>query len=177
LPSDGPVGQSRQEKLKDGTPVFVRPIEEGDSERERRFIEALSLESRRMRFLGEINSPSASLLEHFVHPDPEREAAYIALINVGGEEREIGVARYSMDSDGKACECAVTVADAWQKKGLASLLMQRLIDEAKRHGLARIYSLDLAENDGMRALALRFGFERATDPKDATQVIHTLRLQ
>jgi len=165
-----------KEKLRDGTTVLIRPIRDNDVELERRFIEELSPQSRRFRFLGEIKSASPELLMQFTQVDHASEVAFVALMAEGADKREIGVSRYSARADGLSCECAVAVSDEWHNQGLATLLMQHLIDVARRRGIECMYSVDAAENHPMRDLAEHLGFQRKQDPNDATQVIHTLDL-
>lgn len=162
------------EKLRDGTTVLIRPIQAADAALERQFIERLSPQSRRYRFLGTIKTPSPELLRRFTHPELVRGVAFIALIADGPENREIGVCRYSASPDGLSCECAVAVSDEWQGKGLATILMRRLIDTARARGIERMYSIDANDNQGMRELAEHLGFRRRVDPEDPTFVIHTL---
>ena len=169
--------ESWHEKLRDGTTVLIRPIRESDLELERRFIEDLSPEARRFRFLGEVKTPSAGLLEQLVHLDPARDAAFVALIADGADKREIGVSRFSARADGVTCECAVTVSEEWRNRGLATLLMHHLIDVARERGIECMYSVDAAGNAGMRDLAEHLGFTRKPDPDDGTQVLHTLDLK
>lgn len=164
------------EKLRDGTTVLIRPIRDEDVELERRFIEELSPESRRFRFLGEIKTPSPELLRQFTHLDPN-EAAFVALLGEGPHKKEIGVGRYSARNDRMNCECAVAVSDEWHDQGLATLLMRRLIAVARRHGIECMYSVDAVSNQAMRELAQHLGFECKPNPNDATEVIHTLDLQ
>jgi len=165
-----------KEKLRDGTTVLIRSIRDSDMELERRFIEQLSPQSRRYRFLGSVKSPDAKLLKQLTHVDHVNEVAFVALIADGAVEREIGVSRYSAQSDGVPCECAVAVSDEWHGHGLATLLMQHLIDAARQNGFSSMYSLDAVDNLAMRDLAEHLGFERSQDPDDATQVLHTLDL-
>jgi GNAT superfamily N-acetyltransferase len=162
--------------LRDGSQVTIRPIRVDDMELERQFIERLSPEARRYRFLYTIATPSDTLLRRLTDIDPENEAALIAVIDEGVHEREVGVARFSRTPDGNA-EVAVTVDGDWQRRGLATLLMQRLIAEARERGIPALVSMDSAGNERMRELATSLGFERKADPEDATQVIYTLRLQ
>jgi GNAT superfamily N-acetyltransferase len=164
------------EKLRDGTTVLIRPIGDQDVELERRFIEELSPESRRFRFLGEIKTPSPELLQQFTHLE-RNEAAFVALLGHGPNTKEIGVGRYSARDDRLNCECAIAVSDEWRDKGLATLLMRHLIAVARRHGIERMYSVDAAGNQAMRELAKHLGFQCKPDPDDATQVIHTMDLQ
>ncbi|MFT3791778.1 MAG: GNAT family N-acetyltransferase [Rudaea sp.] len=166
-----------KEKLRDGTTVLIRPIAGTDVDLERRFIERLSPQSRRYRFLGEMTTPDRALLDKFTHPDPAHEAAFIALVADGAEKREVGVARFSADPSEVQCECAVAVADDWQGKGLATILMRHLIEIARQRGYARMYSIDARENENMCALAEFLGFERVPDPQDGSQVLHSLNLK
>lgn len=166
-----------REKLRDGTTVLIRPIHPADTELERRFIAELSPESRRLRFLGQIGAPSPALLDQLTHPDPQRDAAFVALIAEGAAKREIGVARFSAQADGRRCECAVTVSEDWRNRGLATVLMQHLIEVARRRGIESMYSVDAAENPAMDDLAAHLGFTCRRDPETATQVLHTLDLK
>jgi len=167
--------ESSTEVLRDGTRVTIRPIRKQDVELERKFIEGLSPQSRRFRFLCSMTTPSEALLKRLTDIDAERDAAFIALVEENGGQREIGVARFSGLQDGKA-EVAVTVSDQWQHKGLGTALMKRLIDLAHRRGIHEFYSIDAADNQPMRELAGYLGFQHKTDPQDPTQVIHTLKL-
>lgn len=170
-----PTRATWHEQLRDGTHVLIRPIDAADVEIERRFVERLSPQSRRFRFLGEINL-SKQMLRRLTQPDPASEVAFIALIADGAQKTEIGVARYCTNADGTACECAVAVSDDWHNKGLGTLLMRHLIEVARWHGVQRMYSIDTPDNIGMRDLAAFLGFKRESDPDDHHQVIHTLDL-
>lgn len=163
--------------LRDGTAILVRPIRPSDAESERHFIEALSPESRRFRFLGDVKTPSDALLDQFTRIDPAHEMAFVAMVDEGENEVEIGVSRYEAGLDGKSCECAVVVMDAWQNRGVATLLMRHLMDVARAHGIERMYSIDSSANSAMHELATHLGFEREADPDDETQVIHRIDLQ
>lgn len=165
-----------QEKLRDGTTVLIRPIRESDEARERQFIERLSPQSRRYRFLGTIKSPSPELLRQLLHPEMVRGVAFIALLPSNPEKPEIGVCRYSASPDGASCECAVAVSDEWQGRGLGTILMRHLITTARQRGIKRMYSIDANDNQSMRDLARDLGFQHHVAPDDPTLVIHTLNL-
>lgn len=163
-------------RLRDGTHVLIRPIRKTDAALERAFIERLSDESRRFRFLGYMKSPSAEMVKRLTDIDYRREMAFVALIHDAGEKKEIGVSRYSVGADGKSCECAVAVADDWQGRGLGALLMRHLIDVAREQGIKQMMSIDASENTQMRDLASYLGFQRKPDPGDPHQVIYSLDL-
>lgn len=164
------------ETLNDGSHVLIRPIRVEDREREADFIDRLSPRSRHYRFLGEVRGASPQMLDQLMQVDYHNSTAFVALAHDNGELREVGVSRYAASGDDKHCECAVTVADDWQHRGLGVALMRHLIDMARRNGFRQMFSMDAAANEPMQELAQYLGFERKSDPQDATQVIHTLEL-
>jgi L-amino acid N-acyltransferase YncA len=87
-----------------------------------------------------------------------------------------GVSRYAEYLSDGAGELAITIADAWQHKGLDQLLLRQLITYAKTHGMKQLYSVELADNIAMRELASEFGMSVGRDPDDAGQVIYSLTL-
>lgn len=166
------------ETLRDRSEVLIRPLQPQDRAAEARFIEGLSLQARRYRFLGQVASPSEELVERLTDLDFVHDVAFAAVIHEDAHERIVGVARYSVDADDHTrCECAVTVAEDWQDKGLGSALMRHLIEVARARGIGAMYSVDAVENLEMRELAAHLGFRTKLDPKDSTLYIHELDLQ
>jgi GNAT superfamily N-acetyltransferase len=175
-PSAGPEYPRWSETLRDHSHVVIRPITPQDKAAERAFIEGLSLQARRYRFLGQVKTPSEALIEQFTNIDYVHEVAFVAVTPEDGHEQIVGVSRYSTDETGTMCECAVTVGDDWQNKGLGTLLMRHLIEVARARGIRRMVSIDSAENVRMQDLATYLGFDTRVDPDDASQVIHELTL-
>jgi RimJ/RimL family protein N-acetyltransferase len=132
-----------QVRLRDGSRVTIRPIESDDRERLRAAFDRLSDRSRYLRF----QAPMATLTE--------RQLAYLtevdhhdheALIAVNKDYDEIvGVARF-VCIKGDVAECAVTVADDWQGRGLGTELLDRLVDRAREERVTRFTAVVLAEN-------------------------------
>ena len=162
--------------LADGSEVLIRPIGPQDAAAEKIFIESLSPESRRNRFLGQIAHPSDELIHQLTDIDYINDVALVAIAPESAGYRIVGVSRYAIDSSRKSCECAVVVADAWQGKGLGTALMKCLKTLATERGLLSMRSVDLAENWEMRDLASALGFHSSPDPTDSHQVIHTISL-
>jgi GNAT superfamily N-acetyltransferase len=176
-PSNAPDVPRWTETLRDRSEVLIRPIQPQDRAAEARFIEGLSLQARRYRFLGQVASPSEGLVERFTDVDFVHDVAFVAVIHEDSHERIVGVARYSLGADETRCECAVTVAEDWQDKGLGTILMRHLIDVARARGIRTMFSIDAVENTDMRELAAHLGFRTKLDPKDPTLYIHQLELQ
>jgi acetyltransferase len=76
-----------------------------------------------------------------------------------GERAIAAVGRLSRDRDGRnGAEFALLVADAWQRRGVGRALLKRLVEVARREGLARIYADILLSNTGMQHLCDQLGF-------------------
>src|SRR5690606_34210374 len=163
-----------RETLADGTAVTIRAIRKEDAELERNFIGRLSDEARRMRFHGQIKEPSDALIRQLTDLDFDQEMALIALVDENGRELEVGVSRYAKGDQHNHGECAVTVADDWQRRGLGSLLMRRLIEVARARGMTRLSSTDVPDNEKMKQLARDLGFTRHFDAGNPREVVHSL---
>ena len=151
--------------LSDGTNVIIRPIHPDDDAIEMEFIRGLSRDSAYNRLLsGRKLTPDEIL--HLTRIDYEREMAYIAIIVDRGQARLLGVARYVRDADG--AEFAIVVADAWQRRGVGSLLLRTLLQHAHSAGITRVHGITLATNQAMQDLARSLGFVQRPDPHDAT---------
>jgi acetyltransferase len=136
----------------DGIAYRIRPIRPDDAVREREFIAALSAQSRYQRFMHHLREPGAALIDQFVNVDRHRTMALVAVIDLAGAERIIGVARYAAD-DNNECEFAVAVADSWQCRGVGSTLVPLLFAHATQQGFRTIYGTILADNQRMVELA------------------------
>lgn len=165
------------EPLKYGTHVLIRPLQEQDREREFQFIKHLSAGSRRSRFLGTFSEADAPLMDRMMDLDYQNRMAYVALVHENGQLLEIGVSRYAATPGAGQCECAITVADEWQRRGLGTLLGRHLIDAARRNGFKTMTSTDLASNYGMHCLARTLGFTSRYPSDGFSEIIHELDLE
>ncbi len=144
--------------LRDGTRVVNRPIRPEDRQIEKDFVHNLSDESRYFRFFNAVRDLSETALTRFTQVDYDREMALIAVICENDRETEIGVARYSINPDGRSCEFAIAVADAWRRKGIGSKLMHSLMNAARSRGLETMEGWVLSGNARMLALMDGLGF-------------------
>ncbi len=167
----GPDYPQWKDSLPDQRHILIRPIGKQDADAEIQFIESLSPQTRRFRFLGQVRHPSSKTIKQFTDLDYVHDVAFAAVIADGGKDQFVGVSRYTTTADGTECEYAITVKDDWQKSGLGLLLMEHLIDVARSRGIRRIWSLDSAQNAAGFELADSLGFEHQPDPDDASQVI------
>lgn len=159
-----------------GKKIKIRPISKDDMPLEADFIQHLSPETKHYRFFCALNSVPDSMLKSLCNVDGENSMAFIATEEVDGKDVEIGVSRYAVGDKQDVHEIAVTIADNWQHQGLGKLLMKYLIDYAQTHGVKTLFSVELADNSTMRALAKDLGMKIKADPQDVHQVIYTLAL-
>jgi len=160
----------------DGETVTIRPIQHADADMETEFIRRLSPQAKHFRFFGGVNELTPAEVARLCDVDGKLSAAFVATIRREGREVEIGVARYAPNSKADTRELALTVADEWQHTGLGATLMKHLIESARSNGVRQLYSIDLADNPGMRALAKELGMSAGRDPDDPQQVIYSLTL-
>jgi acetyltransferase len=154
--------------LLDGSTVPLRPIKPEDEALEARFVSGLSQNSRYQRFLNQMKELSPPLLARFTHLDYDREMALVALAPAGGEF--IGVARYAPNAGGASAEFALTVADAWQGRGLGHALLEKLVACARAAGYAALDGIILADNSHMLELVTHLGFVRTGRDGDTVSV-------
>jgi GNAT superfamily N-acetyltransferase len=162
--------------LRDGRHVLIRPISPQDAQAEREFIARLSEQTRQRRFLGHVSSADEALIRQLTLVDGIKAAAYVATTPEAGKEAIVGACRYAPGAPPGHAECAVVVRDDWQGQGLGELMMRLLIEVARARGVSHLYSIDAVDNEDMAGLARGLGFERRSDPEDASEVIHELRL-
>jgi acetyltransferase len=163
--------------LRDGTVLHVRPIRPEDAALERAFVGHLSEATRYFRFFHRISELTPAMLARFTQVDYDRELALVALTDSGTDRAAfVGVARYIANVDRTSAEFAVVVADAWQRRGVARVLMRGLIVCAKRRGFDRLSGMVLRDNEPMLEFVRGLGFSLSDDPEDPTQVCATLPL-
>ena len=165
-----PAHLIKQVTLRDGAALTIRPIGPADRDLEKAFVRKLSDYSRYYRFMQPIRELTPSMLEHFTHPDYDQEMALIALSTRDGKDDEIGVARYVKYPDGRQCEFALAIADAWQGKGVGTALMQELIAIARSVGLESMEGFVLTTNQPMLKLVKFLGFSSEINKDDPTQM-------
>lgn len=143
--------------LKDGSNVIIRPIRPDDAEHEQNFICELSPQSRYSRFMSGVNELTPKQLSYFTHNIPPKHMAFIATYNKNGIDVQIGVARYVLSETDDCAEFAVVVADEWQGKGVATLLLKILAEYAKSAGITKVKGFILPSNRSMHRLAENLG--------------------
>ncbi len=128
---------SRAHTLRDGTVVTIRPVQPDDGPRLQALVRRLSPESRFLRFMEYVKELSPAQAARLTDLDYHQRMALAAVIEQGGEERVIAVARYAAPAgnDPGRAEVGVVVEDAYQGLGLGSHLLAQLTTYARQHGI------------------------------------------
>jgi len=163
-------------RLRDGVPVCIRPIRANDLALHSSFVAGLSTRTGYARLFS-MRKPDDAELRRWTDIDHAREAALVAtVLHADGSEEEVGVVRYVREesADGRATAgFAVVIADAWQRRGLARELLQRLVAIARHDGIEVLTDLTQYDNRGMLTLARQLGFKvhrRAADGANVTRL-------
>jgi acetyltransferase len=165
--------------LPDGTVLALRPVRPEDAQMEREFVAGLSEETRYYRFFYRLHELTPAMIGRFTQVDYDRELALLALTEdpqSPGGQYIVGVARYIANLDHATAEFAIVVADAWQRRGVATRLMRALIACATRKGLQSLEGVVLRSNQNMLRFVQRLGFVVEDDAADPEQVRVSLAL-
>ena len=144
--------------------MVIRPVLPQDEQLTGEFFRDLPAASRYDRFMGPMRNLPPDLLERFTNIDYANHVALVAEVFLDGRETVVAEARYVRGADEGSAEFAVSVADGWQGKGLASLMLGKLVCRAASAGIARMVGETLASNDKMLRLARKAGFTIRPSP-------------
>jgi acetyltransferase len=147
-----------------GERLIIRPIRPEDAAQHGTFFARQSAEDIRYRFFTAMRELSPEMMARLTQIDYDREMAFVAIREITGET--VGVARLIAESDGTTGEFAVIVQPDLKGKGLASRLMQRLIDWARARGMAAVVGQVLADNAPMLAFVRHLGFRVRRLPEE-----------
>ncbi|HYN76558.1 MAG TPA: GNAT family N-acetyltransferase [Lamprocystis sp. (in: g-proteobacteria)] len=140
----------------------MRPSGETDRQLLLDCFNALSPESRRLRFFSSKPHLTAGDLDLFAGADGWDHIAWVAvrLDHLGREQEPLGFARcLRLEPNGDSAEFSVTVADHAQGMGVGTALLDRLVPAARTAGIRHLRCELLAENTAMRHLAKHLGGE------------------
>jgi len=159
-----PIQYVTNKALKDGAEVTVRPIRPEDEPAVAAFHQTLSERSVSMRYFHHLQLGQRVAHERLVRvcfADYDRELPLVAehLDEASGKREIVGIGRLSRQRGGNSAEVAIVISDAWQGKGLGTLLMKMLVEVARKEGVQRLSADILSENFEMQRLMEKAGFK------------------
>jgi len=146
--------------LRDGTQVTIRPIRPDDAPRLQVTFKRLSSQTIYSRFFETFKQLSDKQAMYFANVDYQERMALVAEVREAGEDSIIAVARYDMlsDSEPGAAESAIVVRDDYQNRGLGTIIMIRLLNYARVHGVASFLATIHTSNARIMNFVKRSGF-------------------
>jgi GNAT superfamily N-acetyltransferase len=142
-----PWKEQHIERCRDGAEIVVRPVRMSDEEALQDFFYSLSNESARQRFMAHKSSYPHAEMQRLVDADYVETFGLVASVPETGEL--IAMARYDMDPATRFGDVAFAVRDAWQRRGIGTLLMRRMLEAARANGLDGFSADVLGGNPGM----------------------------
>jgi RimJ/RimL family protein N-acetyltransferase len=146
----------RRIALGDGTLVRMRPIAPGDAPRLVALYERLSRDTRYHRFFSVMRRLPPDWARFLANVDYRTR---LALVVEAPEDADalIAVGRYEPGGAPDTAEVAFVVEDAWQGRGMGTVLFGEVMRAAAENGIGRFRAWVLADNRRMLDLITRFG--------------------
>jgi GNAT superfamily N-acetyltransferase len=146
-------------QLRDGTRLKLRPLIRSDKAGLVALFKRCSPESIRYRFLSKIKSLPKEMLERLLNVDGARQVALIVVRDEEPEERIVAVGRYNAEAERpQVAEVAFLVEDAFQKRGIGTLLLDHLAEIARQHGITHFSADVLVDNHLMLSVFRSAGY-------------------
>jgi len=160
-----PCSYSAAAALKDGTPASIRSIGPNDKPRLVELFQRLSARSVYFRFFHSKQRLTEGDLAELTELDFDHRAALAATVRENGDDRIIGVIRYTVVAGSPAyrrrAEVNFAVTDEHQGRGVGKLLLRHLVLFARGRGIAEFEAYVLPENKRMLALFDGSGYKIA----------------
>jgi GNAT superfamily N-acetyltransferase len=157
--------------LPDGAELLIRAATGDDVEGVRRMHAHSSMLSRRRRYLGGAQMPSEARLRRMLEPANGLTLLALHVDPANGEERVVAMA--NLLTEGDLGEVALLVQDAWQRRGIGTVLLRRLTAWAARMNFSALVAHTGADNVAMLRMLRRFG---VADGGDRDGALLTLTL-
>jgi RimJ/RimL family protein N-acetyltransferase len=132
--------------------LTIRALRDGDTETVAALFARLGERSRERRFCGAKPHLSQPELRNLARVDRNH---HVLVGYADGDARPAGVARLVRDGD--SAEIAFAVADAYQGRGLGSVLANELAADARAAGITRLTATVCGDNPRVIALIKRLG--------------------
>jgi acyl-CoA hydrolase/RimJ/RimL family protein N-acetyltransferase len=133
-----------------GVTLSFRPIRSSDERRLQDFFYSHTDDTVYFRYGNRpLSMPHKRALE-LVHLDYEERLAFIGATGDPGQEKIVAVGRYELDKETSLAEVAFVVHEQYRGLGIASHLLQMLVDAAREHHFHGITAQVLAGNTPMR---------------------------
>ncbi|MCK4873280.1 MAG: GNAT family N-acetyltransferase [Phycisphaerales bacterium] len=162
----------RDAKMRDGTPIVLRPIKPEDEPMWHELLASCSPESIRSRFSYLFTDTSHDMAARYCFIDYDREIGIVAELETRDDDRRlIGVGRLVADPDHDTAEYAILIADEWQNQGVGRLLTAYCVEIADSWHIKRVTAVTSSTNSRMVKIFTELGFQVSRDDEDDLVVV------
>jgi acetyl coenzyme A synthetase (ADP forming)-like protein len=144
--------------LRDGSTLRLRPPRREDAQALLEFFRGLSERSVYLRFHG-FPSLGPKIVEPLLEPDWAERGALLGTLAEDGREQVVAVGNFVRLRDPTTAEAAFAVADAHQRHGIGTRLLEQLAARAAEAGVERFVAEVLPDNRDMVGVFEAAGFE------------------
>ncbi len=158
-------------RMKDGTPVLIRPIRPEDEPLMVKFHETLSDRSVYLRYFHAMRLTQRIAHERLTRIcfiDYAREMALVVVRQdaQANDQEILAVGRLIRLHGTNDAEFAILVSDKWHHRGLGRELLGRLVGIGRKERLTRIFGDILPENRDMLRVCDKLGFRQHHSPEE-----------
>jgi acetyltransferase len=154
--------------LRDGRSVHVRATVPADEAELLQTFARMSEEARYMRLMHVVREPDLDRLRAVLASFPAAGIGLVATVPAADGIDIVGSATAIFAKGRASCEFAITVDAAYGGTGLATALMQALMEQARQRGMQEMEGFVLSQNQPMLRLARRLGFSVEYDADDTS---------
>ena len=144
--------------LRDGSRIRLRPLKREDTKDWLAFINKLSPHSRYLSFHYFAKEMTEEDAARFCTIDYQNTFALVAKVLKAKRSEIVAVGRYYRLPNKQSAELALSIADAYQEKGIGTKLIERLANAARNHDIDTFEADVLAENKPMMQVFRNYGF-------------------
>jgi GNAT superfamily N-acetyltransferase len=144
-------------ELRTGGVFLIRAARPDDVPRLVAFHAALSPETLVRRYFGRIGALSAREAEQLTQTDDQDRVALVAALGPAYDAPIIALARCDRVAAFEA-EVGLVVADAWQGRGVGTVLFARLVEHAHSRGITILHAMTQISNARVLGMARHAGY-------------------
>lgn len=144
-----PEELERNESLRDGTQILLRPVKPTDEPLLSGMLYSLSSDSVHNRFFTYTMAFPHKNVQQLTNIDYLQNLAIVGVVPGPSEDQIVAIGQYFLDPKTQAAEIAFVVQDDWQAKGMGSLLMKYISEIAIARGVKRFDAKVIPSNKAM----------------------------
>ncbi|MEM7689303.1 MAG: GNAT family N-acetyltransferase [Pseudomonadota bacterium] len=159
--ADDIEGEVIYARLRSGRNICIRTISRDDRDLMRTGIEAMSPQSRYLRFFSAAPTPPKVVIDRLLDTEGDHHLAWGAIDMDRPDRPAIGAVHVIQQDPSEPYEFSVAVLDAYQSEGLGTLLTAAILVNCKASGIKTLFAHALMENSSAIGLLSTFGAELA----------------